>query len=278
VKRDRENSGERSGSRLIAATNALKSHVPALHGLLKRTFHWSRLPALKLLNGKLAFAAPNLFGVSPPEPHIFRWIDESLRPGDTFFDVGAHHGWMSLVACRCVGAKGRVVAFEPSPPLLHLLQYNKQVNRFHQMEIVPKAVADSHGCVESFFLENDGFSSLNSMIDHREELTAGPAERKATIQVETTTLDEFCKMTNLQPKAVKIDVEGAELRVLRGGQCLLKERRTTFIVAVHPTWLPEGQSATQIFDLFHFHGYRVAEQKVWEGGDFGDYLFVPDPV
>jgi FkbM family methyltransferase len=56
---------------------------------------------------------------------------------------------------------------------------------------------------------------------------------KSIIQVETITLDVFCEVTDLYPNVVEIDVEGAEL-VLYGCKEPLKERRTAFIVAVHP--------------------------------------------
>ena len=272
------NLSEEDDSMLIAATEVIKRRAPTLHEFMKRVFRWSKFPALKLLNGKLTLAAPNLFSVSPSEPHVLKWIDELLRPGDIFFDVGAHYGWMSLVACHCVGAGGKVVAFEPSPPLVELLQYNKKANRFHQMQIVPKAVADSDDRVVPFYLVDHGDSFLNSLVDFRMEPTAGLARQKSTIQVETLSLDEFCKVTNLRPNAVKIDVEGAELLVLQGCKRILQECRTTFIVAVHPAWLPQGQSAMELFDLFRVHGYKVAVSKFvqYDGADTGDYLFVPD--
>jgi FkbM family methyltransferase len=257
--------------------NAVKRHAPRLHEFLKRFFLHSKVPALKLLSGKFTLTAPNLLSASPTEPHVQRWINELLRPGDTFFDVGAHYGWMSMVACHCVGGKGKVVAFEPSPPLVELLQYNKKANRFHQMEIVSKAVADSDGRVVPFYLVDRVYRFLNSMVDNRIESTARLARQKSTIQVETITLDEFSKITKAHPNAVKVDVEGAELLVLQGSKELLKECRTAFIVAVHPTWLPPGQNVMEVFDLFRVHGYKVAASQLvqYDGADFGDYLLVP---
>ena len=262
---------------MFRAANILKSRAPTLYEFLKRTFRWSKLPAVKLLNGKLTLVSPHLISASPTEIHVLMWISELLRPGGIFFDVGAHYGWMSLVGCHCVGATGKVVAFEPSPPLVEFLRYNRKANRFRQMEIVPKAVADSDDRVVPFYLVRRGDSFLNSLIDHRRESTASQTEPRSTIQVQTTTLDQFCRMTHLHPDAVKIDVEGAELLVLHGCRRLLKEGRTAFIVAVHPTWLPEGQKAMELFELFRTHGYKVAATQCvqYDGVDFGDHLFVP---
>lgn len=261
-----------------AAAKTIKRRVPTAHEFVKRVFRRWRVPTLKLRDGKWSVATSKLISASSTEPHVLRWIAELLRPGDTFFDVGAHYGWMSLVACHCVGASGKVVAFEASPPLIEYLQCNKKANRFHQMEIVTKAVADSGDRMVPFYLVEHGDSFLNSLVDHPLEATAGLTARKSTIQVETTTLDEFCKMTNLHPNAVKIDVEGGELLALHGSRGLLKECSTAFIVAVHPTWLPPGQKPVELFDLFRANGYKVAVSQCvqYEGAEFGDYLFVPN--
>jgi len=171
---------------------------------------------------------------------------------------------MSLVACHCVGATGKVVAFEPSRPLVEFLEYNKKANGFRQMEIVPKAVADSDDRVVPFYLVHRGDSSLNSLIDHRTESTASQTEQRSTIQVDTITLDQFCRMTNSHPDAVKIDVEGAELLVLQGCSLLLREGRTAFIVALHPTWLPDGQEGPRSsLNSFEFMGTRWQPINVW---------------
>jgi FkbM family methyltransferase len=258
------------------ATDTLKRHAPGVHDFVKRVYRRLGIPAFKFLNGRIVLVAPQLIGASPSEPHVLGWIDGLLKPGDIFFDVGAHHGWMSMVACHRVGSGGKVVAFEPSAPLVECLEYNKKANRLRQMEIVFKAVTDSGGRKVPLYVVNRGDSYLNSLVDHR----AGPVStaETATVEVETISLDEFCERTKLYPDVVKIDVEGAELLVLQGARRLAEERRTTFIVAVHPCWLPAGQEAAEIFEFFRAHGYQVVESAVvpYEGVEFGDYVFVPD--
>jgi FkbM family methyltransferase len=258
------------------ASKAIKTYAPGVHQFVKSVYYRSGVPAFKLLNGRLFLVAPKLVGACPTELHILRWIRELLRPGDTFFDVGAHHGWMSLVACDQVGGKGKVVAFEPSPPLVECLRYNKKANRLHQMEIVSKAVSDSGVRAVPFYVVNRGDSFLNSLIDHRN--AAVPISETVAIGAETVSLDEFCEASKLRPDVVKIDIEGAELLALRGSGGLLRECRTTFIVAVHPCWLPQGQDAAEIFDLFRLYGYKVSASEIvlHEGIEFGDYLFVPE--
>lgn len=270
--------GEEDNAMLTSASKPAQKPAPALHEFFRRLVRCSKFPVPRLLNGRFTLTASNLIGTTPTEPHVLRWIDELLRPRDTFFDVGAHYGWMSLVACHRVGASGKVIAFEPSPPLVKLLQYNKKVNGFRQMEVVSKAVADSDNRLVPFYLLDGGNSFLNSLIDHPVDPSASRTGQKSVTHVETITLDEFCKTTDLQPNAVKIDIEGGELLALQGCTGLLKGRRTAFIVAVHPTWLPEGQKVVELFDLFRALRYRIAASQFvhYDGADFGDYLFVPD--
>jgi FkbM family methyltransferase len=270
--------GEEDNSMFTTVPKPAQRRAAALHEFFRRLVRYSKFPVPRLLNGRFTLTASNLIGTTPTEPHVLRWIDELLRPRDTFVDVGAHHGWMSLLACHRVGASGKVVAFEPSPPLAKLLQYNKKVNGFRQMEIVSKAVADSDNSLVPFYLVDGGDSFLNSLINHPVDASTSRTGQKSVIQVETVTLDEFCKVTDLHPKAVKIDIEGGELLALQGCAGLLKDRRTAFIVAVHPTWLPAGQKVVELFDLFRALRYRIAASQFvrYDGADFGDYLFVPD--
>lgn len=262
---------------LAKASRLLKKHGPNLHASLKQAFLRARVPVPKLLCGRVVFVTPELFGVRPTEPHVLRWIDERLRPGDTFYDVGAHYGWMSLLACRRVGAKGKVIAFEPSPPLVEFLHRNKRVNGFSQLQIVSKAAADSVEREAPFYLKDGGDSFLNSLVPR---LSVNPADsplNDSSIRVETTTLDAFREESRSTPAAIKIDVEGAELLVLRGAKLLLKQWRPTLMIAVHPTWLPQGQSAGDLFALLRSFGYQIADSKVvrYQEADFGDYLCVP---
>ena len=79
--------------------------------------------------------------------------------------------------------------------------------------------------------------------------------------VKTVTLDKFCRDVGPRPNLVKIDVEGAELMVLRGARDLLKETGPAIILAVHPYWLPEGQSPAEIADLLTDHNYELFDSS-----------------
>lgn len=95
-----------------------------------------------------------------------------------------------------------------------------------------------------------------------------------TISIQTITLDTFCAEVGVKPNLMKIDVEGAELLVLCGTRRLLGESHPTIILAVHPYWLPPGQSPAQIVELLKAYHYTVfdSEGNAVESLRSGEYL------
>lgn len=240
-----------------------------------------RLPPLpKKLHGKSVWIHPRArFSITTQtffkgEHHVRTWLTEQMKPGQVFFDVGAHHGWVSMWTLPLVGKDGKVYSFEPSPANLSILEWHRTRNDFSQWAIVPKAVSDIDSEEEEFFLVDTGDSPMNSLTTGvpGTPLMSGRDIRKSTIQ--TITLDTFCSEVNLRPNLVKIDVEGAELLVLRGASKLLSEFYPTIILAVHPHWLPTGQSSEQIFELLIRYGYTVYNSEGCPVKDLhtGEYL------
>src|SRR3990172_8274877 len=82
---------------------------------------YKSLPLPQRIHGNLVWVHPRArFSISAKtffqwEPHVRKWLAEQLRPGQVFFDVCAHHGWMSMWTLPLVGKKGAVHSFEPSP-------------------------------------------------------------------------------------------------------------------------------------------------------------------
>ena len=76
--------------------------------------------------------------------------------------------------------------------------------------------------------------------------------------VRQITLDEFCNLHELQPQLIKIDVEGAELRVLKGGVKVLRQHMPTIFLSVHPRHIAESGGSTEELERFiEEMGYRV---------------------
>jgi FkbM family methyltransferase len=234
------------------------------------------MPALRRIRGECFWVHPRLLteDVRDNEPHISQWIMEHLRPGGVLFDVGAHYGWISLKASRHVGRAGRVVAFEPSPVLLEILNYHQARNRLRQMTVVGSAVSETDSAATSFYLLNGGLSSRNSLTIGREGLPLLDSVRKTAADVPTLRLDTFCETEALIPDVIKIDVEGAEGMVLRGAASILDRFRPVLVISMHPHWLPASESTKGILQFAASYGYRVMDSHVVEVGPYeiGDYL------
>ena len=153
-------------------------------------------------------------------------IANALKPGDTFFDVGANAGFMSILAARLVGDKGKVVSFEPHPETWKQMDSLMKANNFSQSLTVQKAVSDSDGTI-SFA---DDLDSV--MLSIEGQSVHGKPSR--TITVPCTTLDTLCQdETYGIPDVIKIDIEGAEIFALRGAMEILKKHAPILIVELH---------------------------------------------
>jgi FkbM family methyltransferase len=234
-----------------------------------------RLPPLpKKLHGKSVWIHPRArFSITTQtffkgEHHVRTWLTEVLKPGHVFFDIGAHHGWVSMWTLPLVGNDGMVYSFEPSPANQAILEWHRTKNRFSQWVIVPKAVSDVDATDEEFFLVDTGDSPMNSLTSGGAGAPFMKGHDVRKIDIQTITLDTFCNEIHLRPNVVKIDVEGAELLALRGASKLLSESCPTIILAVHPYWLPKGQSTRQIFEFLTTHGYTVYNST----GNMVDYV------
>jgi FkbM family methyltransferase len=191
------------------------------------------------------------------EAHVLGKFREHIRPGDTVLDIGAYVGLHAAYAARLAGDRGRVFAFEPSPANHRYLAYHCRKNAPDRMVPVAQIVSDRAGERIPFHLLNDGDSSSNSITFSQLEGGRSIEADTKTIEVESTTLDAFCAQHDARPAFIKIDVEGAEFQVLRGGERVLRECKPTLIVALHPAWLPAGTTPQAIRDFLESAGYEM---------------------
>ena len=134
-----------------------------------------------------------------------------VREGELVFDIGANIGLHTIWLSRLVGASGLVFAFEPNPNLLRCLQ--QTVAGLSNARLFPFALSDESGKTE-FYLPGDHL--LGSLADWTRGRIGGTATR---LSCEQRTVDELVHRQILPvPEFIKCDVEGAELKVFRGGR------------------------------------------------------------
>jgi FkbM family methyltransferase len=174
------------------------------------------------------------------------------------YDIGANLGYLALASAQMVGAGGRVFAFEADPRNVEALRRTVRDNRVSNVSIEAKAVAESSGTLE--------FATFPYLLVGRIADEATP--RDAQIRsVESVSLDDFVAHGNPAPSLLKIDVEGAEARVLAGAENLLHEARPLLIVEVRP------DSRAAVESLTSKCGYRGRPLHGAEG-QVADMLYV----
>ena len=142
----------------------------------------------------------------------------ALKNCDTVLDIGANVGWVTERASWLVGASGHVYSFEPSPTTRCYLQRRLICMGLTNVEICPLALGEASGqAVLHEFAENFGGSSS---LAFGPETAPGQSLRTHTV-VEVSTLDSYVETNQIKPiRLVKIDVQGAELQVLKGASLL----------------------------------------------------------
>jgi FkbM family methyltransferase len=135
------------------------------------------------------------------------WCREHIRPHDTVVDCGAHHGLMTVLFARWVGPQGSVFAYEALPTNARVIEANARINRLANVTVRPVGVGETADRVAV---------ALNA----GNVIVAGSG---AAEQVQVVPLDD-----DLPPDTIvnflKIDVEGSELRALRGAKKVLSQR------------------------------------------------------
>lgn len=179
------------------------------------------------------------------------YIRETLRPGDCFVDVGANIGYLSLVAAAIVKSEGLVLSFEPVLSTFDLLEKNKKLNSFEQIQTHQFALGNT---TESLTIypekENRGGASItNKRSDEGEE-----------IQVKRLDDMEIQKPI----KMLKVDVEGFEWTVLKGAEKIIRKDKPIIIVEYSRDRNNEGNSSDMLKWLqseFNYKAYRFIKGK-----------------
>jgi FkbM family methyltransferase len=215
------------------------------------------------------------------EPHLINCFRRICRRGSIAFDIGANVGYHTLMLAQLVGAEGTCYAFEPNSENCRLILLGAEQNGFDNVKLMPIALSDQQGWAyfSPHIGSNGGFASLNA------ELSDG-----CGVVVPTFMLDD---LRLPPPDMIKIDVEGAEYRVLKGAEKSIGRSRPTIIseFSLEMTSRVSGVSGAQYlewiaalqYDIFLLD--RVTSQLVsipsassflsaW-GSRIEDLLFVP---
>lgn len=188
----------------------------------------------------------------------FESFRKHLRWGDTFLDVGTEHGWIAaLIGREFVGAENMILC-EPTPEFWVNIRKTWMENALETPLLCWAGfVADkSHGFNPD---EWDGWWPESAKLDDPEAPGMGYPSLLDGLRIPTVTIDMLRRWGMINFNAINIDVEGAELLVLRGAaQTLIEDEHLRNIwVSVHPEMMKAYDHSPKMLDDFmHEHGWK----------------------
>jgi FkbM family methyltransferase len=180
---------------------------------------------------------------------------------DTVVDVGAHIGLYTIIAAKRVGPTGKVIAIEPDPENCNLLKRNVELNNLTNV-IISECAAFSSNTKLKLYLpgKERGFTKLSTVMSAR-------ALIETFLEVDGNTLDHLMLMQGImQANWIKIDVEGAELEVLKGATTTLSVSDDIgLLIEVHN--INDVDLHTTIVNFLHAHDFYSEFERRYANGE-----------
>jgi FkbM family methyltransferase len=190
-----------------------------------------------------------------------RYMREKIGLGDTVIDIGANIGWFSLLAAARCGDSGHVHAFEPHPVIARYLNRSIHDSRVdNRVTLHQLALDEKRGEAVLGARANTNNPGHNWLLGAHEKSDAQFDRHK----VATARLDDL--LPDATPAIIKIDVEGAEARVMRGARDLLRRAKPLVLSELFPEQLKavSGVTASDFIGEMAQLGYQC-----WELGHAG---------
>lgn len=146
-------------------------------------------------------------------------LAEALGPGKVFYDLGANVGYYTLLASRIVGAEGKVVSVEPLPRNVAFLRRHVDLNGCGNVQIIELAVSDRVGTAH---FSGGAHPSMAQLLRH------------GALTVQTGMIDSLVREMQVPPPdVIKMDIEGAEARAIKGGWETLARHHPLLFLSTH---------------------------------------------
>src|SRR5919202_3302307 len=194
-------------------------------------------------------------------------IIELFRPkqGDIVVDVGAHIGRYTIIASKRVGATGKVIAIEAHPGNYEMLNRNIKLNGLTNVTTLNFAVYSKETKIKLFLPgEKSNRTIYNTLISTR------ATDEEKFVEVNADTLDDLLQnneISHADVNWIKIDVEGAELDVLKGADSIMSNSKNiTLLIEVHD--IEDGKNLyRQIMDLMEKHNFKLEFENTYDNGE-----------
>lgn len=185
---------------------------------------------------------------------------EAARPGTVAVDIGANVGIFTIPLAYAVGTDGAVWAFEPLPENIDRLRANVIENQLANIRLFAEAASETDGAISFRVAGDSAFGST------REVFYGHGTGRSLTVPA--VRLDAVWRSRGMPiVSVVKIDVEGAEVAVLRGAQDVIRRCR--------PILLVEAANSDELAKIERYLSPFQYERRAREGFVAHNHLFVP---
>ena len=179
-------------------------------------------------------------------------LHKVLRPGMTVLDIGANIGYYAIMESQWVGPHGKIVAVEPSPNNIKLLQRNVDLNRCKNVQVFQGAISDRCETRDFYMARSSNLNTFHNTGSGVHDLTGD------TISVTTHTVETIMHGIG-KPDLLRMDVEGHEVEILAGMLPAIEQGRLNpmIIFETHITRYHEGHDMKSILTRIFNAGYRV---------------------
>ena len=177
------------------------------------------------------------------------YFENNFKPEHVIWDIGSHFGHYSIFAASIAGNENQVFSFEPDSSATIMQKQNIIINHFeNKIKLYDYVISDKDGTIK--FMDLSG--NANSHIVKDSSLS----DMNCVIK-EAKSLDSLLSIIP-EPNFIKIDTEGAEIDILRGGSNLLQNDKVQFICELHPfAWKDFGVSFDDITRILNKYGRKI---------------------
>ena len=174
------------------------------------------------------------------EPELYKWLN-NIKENFIYFDVGTSYGQeVSLLSTKAKKTNSKIFGFDCSLSASHFCALNKEINN-NNFEFIFAAVSNSSGDI----VKIEATSDINK-------------SHKYSYQVLTLKLDDFCKTRNIYPTHMKIDIDGAELNIIKGAQELFERQE------LKEVFLEVNDNYEEIVSLLKKHKFEITWEKTFK--------------
>lgn len=265
----------------IISNNQIKRDKMSLRSILE---HVSReivfkrsLP--KEMGGRKIFVSPGSAlrywnpSLKNADGNIYKVVSTLIKKDFVIWDVGANVGLFTFSSVSKAGPNGRCLAIEADIKMANLLRRTLSLNPDLNIDILPLAVSSENGVAE-FNIAKRGRSTNFLSVSKGSDMTGGIRE---SYKVPTVTLDYLLDYFD-KPNFLKVDVEGAELFVLKGSSKLLKIARPIIMIEINKNTAEDVKTILENNNYMVYDIDTYPEQKLKNLKDISDFLAIPNSI